>query len=103
MGAEKRESKRVKARVPVELQIDGSKTPIRTETADLSLTGFYVEMMFTLSVGMTLDIKLQIGDTTLLAVGRVVTSDPTVGNGISFTKMLREDRQALAIFLQASE
>ena len=46
MEKEKRESNRVKMRVPVELQSEGSKGPIRTETADLSLTGFYVEMMF---------------------------------------------------------
>ena len=102
-GAEKRESNRVKVRVPVELQIEGSKGPIRTETADLSLTGFYVEMMFTLNVETPLDIKLQIGDTTVLAVGKVVTCDPTVGNGISFTKMLAEDRLALANFLQAAK
>ena len=101
-GAEKRESNRVKVRVPVELQIEG-KGPIRTETADLSLTGFYVEMMFTLNVETPLDIKLQIGDTTVLAVGKVVTCDPTVGNGISFTKMLAEDRLALANFLQAAK
>ena len=103
MDKEKRGSNRVKIRVPVELQSEGSKSPIRTETADLSLTGFYVEMMFNLNVGTPLDIKLQIGDTTVLAIGRVVTCDPTVGNGISFTKMLPEDRQELAIFLQAAE
>jgi len=83
--------------------LQGSKSPIRTETDDLSLTGFYVEMMFTLNIGTPLDIRLQIGDTTVLALGKVVTSDPKVGNGISFMKMLPEDRQALAIFLQAAE
>ncbi|PYV90217.1 MAG: hypothetical protein DMG90_09705, partial [Acidobacteria bacterium] len=51
MDKEKRGSNRVKIRVPVELQSEGSKSPIRTETADLSLTGFYVEMMFNLNVG----------------------------------------------------
>jgi hypothetical protein len=81
MDKEKRESNRVKVRVPVKLQSQGSKSPIRTETADLSLTGFYMEMIFNLDVGTPLDIKLQIGDTTVLAIGRVVTSEPTVGMG----------------------
>ena len=92
-----------KVRVPVELRPQATETPIRGETADLSLGGFYIEMMFTLDIGTELDITLQVGDSTLLATGEVVTCDRTVGNGIRFTSMLPEDREDLERFLQAVE
>jgi c-di-GMP-binding flagellar brake protein YcgR len=103
MTEEKRKHSRVKVRVPVELQPEGSETPIRAETSDLSLGGFYIEMVFTLEIGTQLDIALQIGDSTLLALGKVVTCDRTVGNGIRFMRMLPEDREELDRFLQAAE
>jgi c-di-GMP-binding flagellar brake protein YcgR len=103
MGEEKREHTRLKVRVPVELRPEPTETPIRGETADLSLGGFYVEMMFTLEIGTQVDITLQVGDSTLLAAGEVVTCDRTVGNGIRFTGMLPEDREDLDRFLQAAE
>ena len=43
------------------------------------------------------------GDSTLLAIGEVVTRDGNVGNGIRFTKVLPEDREELERFLQAAE
>lgn len=86
--------------MPVELQPEITTSPIRTETADLSLSGLYVEMMFTLDLETQLDIKLQLGGSTVLAMGKVATCDRTVGNGILFTRMLSEDREELREFLQ---
>jgi len=103
MAEEKRNHPRLKVRVPVELRQEASETPIRGETADLSLGGFYIEMMFTLDIGTQVDITIQVGDSTLLATGEVVTCDRTVGNGIRFTSMLPEDREDLERFLQAVE
>jgi hypothetical protein len=103
MSEEKRNHPRLKVRVPVELRQETTETPIRGETADLSLGGFYIEMMFTLEIGTVLDITLQVDDSTLLAAGEVVTCDRTVGNGIRFTSMLPEDREDLERFLQAVE
>jgi PilZ domain len=103
MSEEKRNHPRLKVRVPVELRQEATETPIRGETADLSLGGFYIEMMFTLDIGTKLDIALQGGDSTLLATGEVVTCDRTVGNGIRFTSMLPEDWEDLEHFLQAVE
>lgn len=103
MSEERREHTRLKVRVPVELRPEASGTPIRAETADLSLGGCYIEMMFTLEIGAGLDITLQLGDSTVLVVGKVVTCDRTVGNGIQFTRMLPEDREELVRFLQAAE
>jgi c-di-GMP-binding flagellar brake protein YcgR len=103
MAEEKRNYPRLKVRVPVELRQEATEAPIRGETADLSLGGFYIEMVFTLDIGTELDITLQVGDSTLLAAGEVVTCDRTVGNGIRFTSMLPEDREDLERFLQAVE
>jgi hypothetical protein len=103
MSAEKREHRRLKVRVPVELRPEISKSPIRTETADLSLSGLYVEIMFTLDLDTQLDIKLQLGESTVSAVGKVVTCDRTVRNGILFTRMLADDREELRKSLQAAE
>jgi c-di-GMP-binding flagellar brake protein YcgR len=87
----------------VELRTEGDETPIRAETADLSLGGFYTEMSFTLEIGTQLNITLQLSDSTLLAVAEVVTRDRNVGNGIQFMRMLPEDREELDRFLQAAE
>jgi hypothetical protein len=103
MSDDKRNHPRLKVRVPVELRAEGSGIPVRGETMDLSLSGFYIEMMFTLEIGTKLDITLQLGDSTLLAIGEVVTCDRTVGNGIQFVTMLREDQEELGRFLQALE
>ena len=59
-------------------------------------------MMFTLPVGTNLEITLQLDD-TLLLLTTVVTSDPHVGNGIKFTKMLPEDREELQSYLETAE
>jgi PilZ domain-containing protein len=101
MNEEKRTHARVKMRVPVEMRT-ANGNPIHTETSDLSLSGFYVEMMFTLEVGFRLDITLRLGDATIVAVGEVVTCDRTVGNGIRFTRILPEDKADLQRFLQAA-
>ena len=103
MREEKRKHPRLKVRVPVELRPEASETPIRGETTDLSLGGFYIEMMFTLEIGTQLDITIQVGDSILLGTGEVVTCDRTVGNGIRFTSMLPDDREELDRFLQAVE
>ncbi len=100
MNEEKRRHARVKIQVPVEMRTP-NQNPIRTETSDLSLSGFYVEMLFTLEVGTQLDITLRLGDATVVAVGEVVTCDRTVGNGIRFTRILPDDKEEVKRFLQA--
>ena len=101
MNEEKRRHTRVKIRVPVEMRTP-NQNPMRAETTDLSVSGFYVEMLFTLEVGTQLDITLRLGDATVVAVGEVVTCDRTVGNGIRFTRILPDDKAELDRFLQAA-
>jgi hypothetical protein len=51
---------------------------------------------------MNLELKLQFDD-TLLVLGTVVTSDPQVGNGIRFSRMLPDDADQLQVFLEDAE
>jgi len=95
---ERRDQARIKVKVPVELRFEDNETPFRCATSDLSLNGCYIETMFPFPVGTAIEIKLQTNN-TLLILGRIVTSDPQVGNGIQFMKMLPEDVEELRIFL----
>ena len=97
---ERRKHPRFTVSVPVEVHAEGSDTPIRCTTSDLSLGGCYIESMYPFPVGTTLDLRLQLENTLLIEV-RVVTSYPQVGNGMEFIKMLPEDRAELKTFLDA--
>jgi len=99
---DRREYARIKVSVPVQIQIDPGGSPIRGATADLSLSGCYIETLFPIPIGTNLDMQLSI-ETTVLIAATVVTCDPQVGNGIRFISMLPEDREALEAFLQATQ
>jgi c-di-GMP-binding flagellar brake protein YcgR len=96
---ERRQHPRTKVAVEVELQLERAVVPLRVKTADLSIGGLYVEMMFTLEVGTKLKIVLWINDIKVSTGGVVVTRDLQVGNGIDFTDMAPEDRVRLKQFL----
>ncbi len=100
--SERREHQRLKIKVPIEIYTEDSTSPIRGATSDLSLSGCYIETIFPFPVGTQLEIKLQL-EGTLLVLGTVVTSDPQVGNGVHFTRMLPEDIEELRVFLDAAE
>src|SRR5438105_3707700 len=84
---EKRQHPRIKVAVPAEIHVEGASGPLSVQTADLSLGGLYVEMMFTLAVGTKLKTVLWINDVEVSADGIVATRDVQVGNGIKFTSM----------------
>lgn len=98
---DRREHPRLKMSVPFEIQTEASG-PIRGATADLSLSGCYIESILPFEIGTNLDIRLSI-QTTVLIAAIVVTYDPQVGNGIRFNRILAEDREALAAFLEAAQ
>lgn len=99
---ERRADARLKLKVPVELNIEGNPTPFRCATSDLSLHGCYIETMFPFAAGTEMELRLQ-ANSTLLILGKVVTCDPQVGNGIQFVRMLPEDIDELREFLAAAE
>ena len=99
---DRREHDRVKIKVPIEIYVEGSDSPLRGATSDLGLGGCYTETIFPLPIGTNLELKLQLAD-TLVLLGTVVTSDPQVGNGIRFSRMLPEDIEQLRAFLKEAE
>jgi hypothetical protein len=99
---DRREHIRLKVAVPIEIYIEGNDSPLRGSTSDLSLGGCYLETIFPLPIGTNLELKIQLED-TILILGTVVTSDPQVGNGIPFSRMLPEDIEQLHTFLEAAE
>ncbi len=100
---ERRKYPRVKASIPIEFKTEGAAVASRAETADLSLSGFYVEMSFTLPVGTKLDLVLWVEDERLPANGVVVTHHPQFGNGVKFVEMSQEAQAKLAHFLKRCE
>jgi len=100
---ERRRYPRTKATIPIEFKAEGASVASRAETADLSLSGCYVEMSFTLAVGSKLDLVLWVEDERLATKGMVVTHHPQFGNGIEFLDMTGEDQAKLAHFLETCE
>ncbi len=98
----RRDNARIKVSVPFEIQTEASGSPIRGATADLSVSGCYIESIYPFPVGTNLDLQLSI-ETTILVAATVVTCDPQVGNGIRFSRMLTEDRETLKAYLQATQ
>jgi len=80
---ERRKHPRFTVSVPVEVHAEGSDTPIRCATSDLSLGICYIESMYPFPVGTSLELKLYLED-TLLILAKVVTSYPQVANGMQF-------------------
>ena len=97
---DRRRHERFKIRVPIEFCAQGSKT-LRTATADLSLGGCYLEMMFTLPVGTIVDVTLQIGQ-TVHAKAIVVSREFHNGNGIQFVEMAPADQEAVRQYVEGA-
>jgi len=102
MGQDRRKSMRVKAAVQLELRVQDSEVPIRLQTADISMGGFYVEMSVTLPIGTRVKATLWLGEKTIIGTGIVVTCHPQFGNGVELTAVSAQDQVVLATFLDAA-
>jgi hypothetical protein len=100
---ERRKYPRIKAAIPIEFKPESAAVASHAETADLSHSGCYVEMSFTLPVGTRLDLILWVEDERLATKGVVVTHHPQFGNGIEFLDMSQEDQAKLTHFLTSRE
>jgi hypothetical protein len=95
-----RKYRRYQLDIPVELFLEGSPQPIRARTSDIGLGGCYVPLLTPARVGISLMIRLWLGERRPRVPGRVVFSNPGVGMGIEFGKMSEEDRKRLQAFLE---
>ena len=99
--SERRQYQRYGLHLPLEIRVEGSDVPMRLETTDISRNGCYLETNMTFSVGTRLEAKLWLGETRIVARGRVVTSHPQFGNGIMFLEFEADGEQRLRDFLDS--
>lgn len=100
---ERRRNPRVAVALQVEFRLAGKDVPLRSQTADISMSGCYVEMPLTLEIGSKVDMLFWLGDKKVNATGVVVTCHPQFGNGIEFTSMSSEALTKLRHYLDSLE
>ena len=97
--ADRRSHPRLAVKAQLELRQEGDDIPIRTETADLSRGGCYVQLSLTLGLGTYVQGRLWLDGAPVQFRGRVVTSHPQFGNGIMFLDFEGTGKQLLGSFL----
>lgn len=94
-GGERRQFPRRACRIDAQVTVVGSSMGLPARVTDICLGGCYVEMMSPLPVGSAVDLRLDLGAEVLQSRGKVRSSHPGMGMGISFTGMSPEDLQKL--------
>ena len=100
MARTPRQHPRFRANLAIELRRQGTGTPVRGQTADISIGGCYVEIMLTQQISTELGITLWVGDKKICASGVVVSRHPNFGNGIKFTFLDDEGKRLLNDYLE---
>lgn len=95
-----RQHPRYKVALPVELRSPADPAPVRAQVADICLGGCYIELSFTKNVSSEVDLTLWLGDQKFSARGIVVSSHPSFGNGIKFTRVDPESKERLQNFVE---
>ena len=98
---DRRAHPRFTAKVQLELRQEGDDIPIRTETADLSRGGCYVQLSLTISLGTYVHGRLWLDGAPVQFRGRIVTTHPQFGNGIMFLEFEGNGEELLGSYLDA--
>jgi len=99
-GAERRWALRLDCRGGTTVQSIGSKFPIYAQISDISRGGVYVQTTAVFAVKSVVTLQMNIGGFLIEMEGRVRTSDPLVGMGISFEHASPANYQKLALALE---
>jgi hypothetical protein len=94
-NADKRKSPRYRCQGSAHVREIETGVAIWTTFTDISLHGCYVEATTTYRIGVMLGLKLEANGFRVEATGEVRVAYPSLGMGISFTKMSDEDRERL--------
>jgi hypothetical protein len=95
-GSNKRRFTRLRAHFPFELRDErGAGAAMRTNAADISGRGCYVETLVPLPLGTPLSITFWIDSDKIVTSATVRSSDPGVGMGIEFTGLNEETKERL--------
>lgn len=100
-GPDRRRFPRHTVQVPIEVQLEGSKTTLAAETSDLSRNGCYLRLPNPLPVGLWVRATLWLDTVPIQIAGRIVTRHPNFGNGIMFLKIEDQDTQTLTAYVEA--
>ena len=100
---DRRKAERYKLSVGLQLSDEVHGAPMQATTADIGVSGCYVETLFPPAVGARLEVLLWLGSTKLLAKGIVRASYPGVGMGIEFLDLSWEETERLYRFLEARQ
>ena len=100
---ERRQHPRKKVDIKAELHVEGNPRPFRTKASDLTLSGCFADMMFTIDIGKKVNIDFLLDDVKVSATGVVVTRLHNRGNGIQFTNLCEHARARLKQFLAAAQ
>jgi hypothetical protein len=94
-STEERKSPRYRCKGSARLHESGSDVTIWATFADISMHGCYVEAASPLPVGTVLDLQLEVDGFRVEATGEVRVVYPSLGIGISFSKISEGDRRRL--------
>ena|SRR5271163_3708323 len=94
-SADKRKSPRYRCQGSAHIREIATGVAIWTTFTDISLHGCYVEATTTYPIGVMLAMKLEANGFRVEATGEVRVAYPSLGMGISFSKMSGEDRERL--------
>ena len=103
MTDEKRNPAGIRVRKPLEITYSANCPPIQARIEDISETGFFLDNTNALHVDSELDYVIELPDESgpirIEGRGRVVWMQPTVGAGIEFLDLGKEDREAIRFFV----
>ena len=94
-GSDRRLEHRYQASLPVEVK-SAQGTPLRAEISDISLSGCYVNTLFPVTVGSTVNVVFWVGDEKLSVKGKVRTCVRGVGCGIEFLDVSEQAKTLLS-------
>jgi hypothetical protein len=92
---------RHKISLPLELRDERVNAPLRINATDVSGNGCYIESMLPLPLGTVLRVDFWLDSEHIKITAVVRTCDPGVGNGIEFTGMPADMKNACRTYLDA--
>jgi len=98
-GNERRQLPRIACRLEAQLGVAGEPCRLPATVTDISLGGCYLEMLSPLPLASAVEIAIRLDAGTIQARGRVCSSHPGMGMGISFTGMSPQDLKQLRQFV----
>ena len=96
----RRQHARMKCRVTIELQPEGTPAPVFANLTDISMGGCYVETSAILAPGGKLRLVFSIDDGQFSADGAVTRLDPGLGIAVQFKELTREARDQMHRILE---